>query len=328
MSNIEATQVLGSPLPTGASQMGGDPYRTQLGGTTTCPVCKAATSLMDPYCGDCGFLLSSAANSSAEAPVEIPAESVSPAELTDDAAGRTYKLQAGVNTLGRQGTDILSTEGTVSRTHAKITVSDSGVTVEDLGSSNGSRVGDRKLASGEVVSAVSGDQLRFGNWKLRLTINDTAAAPAPDTRTIVVAEPTLMAAPQAVEPAVAEPAEEADANDAEPGSAPVVATLIKLEGPGDNISLTEGVVTFGRKAGNDLILADPYLSGKHGNFEVSSGTVSITDIGSTNGTTVNGTRLQADVAQQLVDGDELQLGQTRYRFETTVEDHASEGDAE
>jgi pSer/pThr/pTyr-binding forkhead associated (FHA) protein len=315
MSNIEATQVLGSPLLAGATQMGGDPYRTQLGGTTTCPICKSTTSLMDPFCGDCGFMLASQPAVEADAPIELPAEEVSPATLIDEAAGRSYKLRAGVNTIGRQGTDILSSEGTVSRNHAKITVSETGVLVEDLGSSNGSRVGDRKLAAGESAPAVSGDQLRFGNWKLKLEVS--AAATAPAEQTIMAAEATIMeAAPIA---AAADPVSTDSVEPAvEPAAIPVAALLVKLEGPGEDLPIPATTITFGRKVGCDVVIADPYLSGKHGVFTVADGAVTITDTGSTNGTSVNGTKLLANVAQSLVDGDEVQLGQTRYRFETAA----------
>ncbi len=314
MSNIEATQVLGSPLLAGATQMGGDPYRTQLGGTTTCPICKSTTSLMDPFCGDCGFMLASQSATEADAPIELPAEVASPATLVDEAAGRSYKLHAGVNTIGRQGTDILSSEGTVSRNHAKVTVSESGVLVEDLGSSNGSRVGDRKLAAGESAPAVSGDQLRFGNWKLKLEVSAAGFAPVAAEQTILAAEATIMeAAPVAAE------AEDISADYPEAAEKPVAtavaALLVKLEGPGEDLPIPATTTTFGRKAGCDVVIADPYLSGKHGVFTVADGAVTITDTGSTNGTSVNGTKLLANAAQSLVDGDEVQLGQTRYRFE-------------
>src|SRR5207253_1382044 len=105
-----------------------DALRTQMGGTTTCPVCKSTTPLMEAYCGDCGFLLTST-------PVEEaapPAEETPVAELVDSQSGRRYRLRNGVNTLGRQGTDILVNEGTVSRNHANITVENGKITVEDL----------------------------------------------------------------------------------------------------------------------------------------------------------------------------------------------------
>jgi pSer/pThr/pTyr-binding forkhead associated (FHA) protein len=42
----------------------------------------------------------------------------------------------------------------------------------------------------------------------------------------------------------------------------------------------------------------------------------LTDVGSTNGTTVNGAKLDPNTRQLLLDGDEVMLGQTTYRYET------------
>src|SRR5580704_3486033 len=108
MSNMEATRVMGT-FGVGNSatiQMpaGGDAFRTQMGGTTTCPICKSSTPLLDIYCGDCGYLLSSPPESAAEA--ALPVEEAPPAELVDELTSRRYRLRYGVNTVGRYGTDI------------------------------------------------------------------------------------------------------------------------------------------------------------------------------------------------------------------------------
>lgn len=313
MSNIDATRVMDASIPgmgggSATVQMPalGDPFRTQMGGTTTCPVCKSTTPLLDAYCGDCGYLLTSEpAEELALPPEEAPA-----AELVDEQTGRRYRLRVGVNTVGRQGTDILATEGTVSRNHATITVSASGIVVEDLGSSNGTKVGDLRLQPNSPVAAQVGVTLRFGSWKLALV---GGASPVAD-QTIVVALADKTVALTEDQALIGK--DEAEPPPAAAAPAQFVASLTKLEGICDDIMISVGVLTLGRKAGNGLVLADPYLSGRQADIVADEAGVFLVDVGSTNGTFVNGQKLVPQDRQLLLDGDEVQLGQTKYRFET------------
>jgi pSer/pThr/pTyr-binding forkhead associated (FHA) protein len=54
----------------------------------------------------------------------------------------------------------------VSRHHARIVVSDQEVIVEDMGSKNGTFVGDRRID--EPTSLADGDDLRFGDVRVVL----------------------------------------------------------------------------------------------------------------------------------------------------------------
>ncbi len=324
MSNMDATRVMGAAVPGGGSatiQMpaGGDAFRTQMGGTTTCPVCKSTTPLLDIYCGDCGYLLNSPTSDSGEAEISHHTEEAPAAELVDEQTSRRYRLRIGVNTVGRQGTDILSTEGTVSRNHATITVSESGILVEDLGSSNGTKVGDNRLQPNAPVAASAGDTVRFGTWKLVLVAGAGNAA-SPADRTILASsdDKTVVIAKDAAETAAAE--EDATAAPAPSvEEAPAIAHLKKLEGICDDIRIPEGMISLGRKSGNAIVLADPYLSGRHAEIFAELTGVFLIDVGSTNGTLVNGQRLEPNERQVLLDGDEVQLGQTKYRFVTVTE---------
>jgi pSer/pThr/pTyr-binding forkhead associated (FHA) protein len=56
------------------------------------------------------------------------------------------------------------------------------------------------------------------------------------------------------------------------------------------------------------------VSRLHALLRRSRGTVSLTDLGSTNGTTVNGVRLAPNSPQPLRDGDELRLGKLALRI--------------
>lgn len=83
-------------------------------------------------------------------------------------------------TLGRDPTcDITIDDGTVSRFHAKIVVSDV-VTLFDLGSRNGTSVAGRRLNGGESVKLVAGAIVELGQTTLLLQCVRLSALDAPE----------------------------------------------------------------------------------------------------------------------------------------------------
>src|SRR5215217_1324919 len=79
------------------------------------------------------------------------------------------------------------------------------------------------------------------------------------------------------------------------------------------VSLEAGRLTLGTDPANDLALpADPTLSRLHAVLERYPGGWCVRDLGSRNGTFVNGTRVLADCA--LRTGDEIRVGATRLGF--------------
>jgi pSer/pThr/pTyr-binding forkhead associated (FHA) protein len=69
----------------------------------------------------------------------------------------------------------------------------------------------------------------------------------------------------------------------------------------------------GRSDESEIVLADPSVSRAHAVLEISFGEPLVRDLGSTNGTFVNGRRVSLE---RLHDGDELLFGNTRMRFES------------
>jgi dipeptidyl aminopeptidase/acylaminoacyl peptidase len=92
------------------------------------------------------------------------------------------------------------------------------------------------------------------------------------------------------------------------------AALLTFEaGPfaGRIIALPDQMVSIGRAPDNDVVVGDPATSGHHGRIEVRNGSFWISDLGSTNGTQVNG---EPVIERQLSDGDMIAIGQNTLRF--------------
>jgi dipeptidyl aminopeptidase/acylaminoacyl peptidase len=77
------------------------------------------------------------------------------------------------------------------------------------------------------------------------------------------------------------------------------------------VALPNQVVSVGRAPDNDVVVSDPATSGRHGRIEVRSGAFWISDLGSTNGTLVNG---EPVIERQLSHGDLIAIGQNTIRF--------------
>ena len=255
--------------------------------------------------------------------------------------------------MGRQGTDVLLNEGTISRVHAKITVEGNTITVEDMGSTNGTKVGDQRIGPNQPTPATPGQTLRFGNWRAVLQLGSlpassgtgaaTGAAPTlmGGNQTVVMpaagsgqtpadtaetgANATLIYQPGDLHPADAPLADMRNATIVEPAVADgnLVANLNPTSGPGVPIAITEGMVSIGRRTGNTIVISnDAYISGRHAQLETDNTGTYLTDVGSTNGTSVNGQKLTAGERQLLLEGDEVQLGQTKYVFALAYEEIA------
>jgi hypothetical protein len=101
-------------------------------------------------------------------------------------------------------------------------------------------------------------------------------------------------------------------------SGPVPAGAARLVGSagaalGQVYAVAGDKVTIGREPGNTVALTqDTTLSRRHAEIEKSGGAFVVRDLGSSNGTFVNGVRV---TEQALNPGDEVQLGSSRFRFE-------------
>jgi len=94
------------------------------------------------------------------------------------------RLGEGRNTLGRDpDVEVLLDSPGVSRRHALLTISEGSATIEDLGSKNGTFVGDQRVDGSRLLR--DGDSITVGSVKLTLTVlrapksTQTEADPSP-----------------------------------------------------------------------------------------------------------------------------------------------------
>ena len=84
--------------------------------------------------------------------------------------------------------------------------------------------------------------------------------------------------------------------------------------PGKQHALDSASLTVGRSPDNDIELqGDGFASARHARFEPRRDGVWLADMGSTNGTFVNGARIAE--ARRLRNGDIVRVGETDLRFE-------------
>jgi hypothetical protein len=89
------------------------------------------------------------------------------------------------------------------------------------------------------------------------------------------------------------------------GAKPGLTHVLVVDGPGTRHELTTGRNVIGRGTDADIRLPDTGVSRKHVDVVLDSGTAVVEDLGSTNGTLVNGRRV---TRQALSDGDVIRIG--------------------
>jgi hypothetical protein len=136
-----------------------------------CPDCRQPITTADAVCDHCAGLAGEPA-ASFVAPPTVARTPVPPAGWLVVVRGAElnvgYPLRPGANLLGRSGADVDLSEqeppdmALASRRHAVLRVSGDDVTVEDLGSRNGTVVNRTKLTPREPVPFRPGDVLQIG----------------------------------------------------------------------------------------------------------------------------------------------------------------------
>ncbi len=234
--------------------------------------------------------------------------------LTD---GREYVIAGDSLVFGRDAASDVVVSGTeVSRRHAEIQVTAEGYVLNDLSVNgtyvNGERVGRQHLLARADVIRIGHDEFRF--------YADVAAPPAPRGRRSVpqVTAPqpptgagarlsdTLHGLPQAALSAAVTPTA--------PQVAPLASLLVRTGAlKGRRLPIKVPVVNIGRADFNDVVIADPSVSTSHAKLQRRDDIWVLSDLGSTNGTFVEGERLSGETA--LGPGTTVKFGEVAVLFE-------------
>jgi RND superfamily putative drug exporter len=227
------------------------------------------------------------------------------------AAGKSFTLEREV-VIGREGVDLTIDDPELSRRHAALRPVDGGIEVEDLGSTNGTFVAGRRIDGPTTLTSNGTISLGTTEISVELAIPQ-APVPDPDVTAprerprAPVPDPDVTA-PRKRPDRPAEPAGKA------PGDEPAGArkTLLKvLTGTAPGTLIPVGVQAFviGRgEPGLGMLDQDPELSREHARVSKVDGRIVVEDLGSANGTFVNGNRIAAPTV--LKPGDSLYVGTT------------------
>jgi FHA domain/Domain of unknown function (DUF4389) len=157
------------------------------------------------------------------------------------------------------------------------------------------------------------------------SFEETSLSPSPESPMPAV----VPISPSYRQAYAAPPVQAKDSVEARPASTPAVsrtAQLVVTRGgrsghiyyiSGDSVSLGRSSASSGWSPDIDLSADDPdkQISRKHARIFWKGNTYSIEDVGSTNGTSVNGaSKLSPGMAQELHGGDEIVIGSTYFQF--------------
>lgn len=239
--------------------------------------------------------------------------------LTD---GREYVVMTASLVIGREaGCDVVVPGKDVSRRHAEIAPSPKGYLLIDS-STNGVFVND-ELIQGQRVLA-RGDVVRIGEESFRFY---TDAAPAAAPVAAAGAAPAASApAPGAGArlqntsfgmPATPRPAAAPAATAAPPATGAALANFLVRTGglKGTRLLVKTPIANIGRADYNDLVLPDESVSTAHAKLQRREGVWVLVDLGSTNGTYVDGERITADTP--IAPGSLVRFGDVQLVFEPT-----------
>ncbi|MBL8951991.1 MAG: FHA domain-containing protein, partial [Myxococcaceae bacterium] len=234
---------------------------------------------------------------------------------------------AGQLTIGRaDGNDLVLAEGGVSRKHARFFTQGSDVMVEDAGSANGTWVDGEKIDGPTKLGARA--QVVIGDYEISVKNGAQRSSKGVPNRQKPTGRdperPTSAHAPvkppraTKVVPAVKDPTGgQALAKRPKPApgpSAPTGPVLRGLTGPWLNKTFPlKGTMVVGRVPGVDIQIEDDSVSRRHAEVVVQGRDVILRDLGSANGTNVNGAPLTEELA--LAGGDIIQFGVVEMTFE-------------
>lgn len=244
--------------------------------------------------------------------MSAPSSSVVPnARLVSLADGREYAVEVLPFVIGRDpGAHVrLDSEAVASR-HAELVAAPGGHALVDLGE-HGVLVNGRRISAPVVLR--KGDVVRVGDSEFRYHVAEFAAPPTGAQSRLgdtVVGMPALRRPPSMPVEAPPVPAE------------PLATLLVKRgQRKGELLPVRWTVARIGRGDDNEIALPDASISADHAKLQLKEGVWVLTDLGSTNGSRVNGQAVKGEVT--LSPGAELGFGDVILLFNPPGESRRS-----
>jgi pSer/pThr/pTyr-binding forkhead associated (FHA) protein len=244
--------------------------------------------------------------------------------LTD---GREYTIGETPLRLGRDaGSDVVVSGHEVSRQHAEIQRDPDGYLLVD-NSVNGTYVNGQRVGKTHRLSRA--DVIRIGNDEFRFYADARVSGPQSAILLAAESDPVPSQPPGGAAQRLSDtmhgiPAAEARRN-TPPSSAglPLASFLFRTgDLKGKRLPIKVPVVNIGRGDYNDVVIADPSVSTMHAKLQRREAIWILTDLGSTNGTFVEGERLTGEVP--LSPGTTIRFGDVSALFEPLDETVAPE----
>lgn len=241
--------------------------------------------------------------------------------LTD---GREYAINRASLIMGRDAScDVVVESKNVSRKHAEIVTSPNGYLLIDH-STNGVLVNGEKV-QGQRLLARS-DMIRVGEDDFRFYADQPPGGgqPAPPPPVAAPAPAPPPAAPVAQQPSAPPPGARQRLNDtmhgappaaaAAPAPGPLASLLIRSGArKGERVAIRVPVVNIGRADYNDVVLAEESVSTQHAKLQRREGVWMLVDLGSTNGSFVDGERIEGEAP--VTPGATLRFGDASVIFD-------------
>jgi pSer/pThr/pTyr-binding forkhead associated (FHA) protein len=263
-------------------------------GGSTCPTCGKAVQPGFAFCGSCGTRMAKAPSGAAAAlgvqktmygsgMAPTPAPVAAPRGRLvlirpDGTEGGTHPLHDGETLIGRGQGTLFEADAYLSPRHAEFTATASGLVVRDLRSLNGVFL---KITGDEALE--SGDIFRLGQELLRFEV---ISPPQPlEDGTEIMGTPN-------------------------PGFWGRLSVIVGRDVDGSAFPLFGDAIVLGRERGDILFPEDGYVSGTHARISLTDGQVSLSDLGSSNGTFL---RLRHE--RTIPSGSFILMGQQLFRVE-------------
>jgi pSer/pThr/pTyr-binding forkhead associated (FHA) protein len=237
--------------------------------------------------------------------------------LTD---GREYTIGEAPLRLGRDAvSDVVVSGHEVSRHHAEIQRDPDGYLLVDT-SVNGTYVNGQRIGKTHRLSRA--DIIRIGNDEFRFYADARESGPQSAIRLAAESDlPPPAAPPGGAAQRLSDtmhgiPAAESPQRNtpAAPMAVPLASFLFRTgDLKGRRLPIKVPVVNIGRGEYNDVVIADPSVSTMHAKLQRREAIWILTDLGSTNGTFVEGERLTGEVP--LSPGTTLRFGDVAALFE-------------